>query len=92
MSLESAICSSFSALTSLVDYRLVLDFPSSRSESRQTAILTLDNQFVQSHATHFRVLNVSLAYLSPGARLQINMPTELPPRASAQIGVSFRLS
>lgn len=32
--------------------------------------------------THFSVLKVSLAYLSPGARLQINIPTELPPKAS----------
>jgi hypothetical protein len=39
--------------------------------------------------THLRVLSVSLAYLSPGARLQINMPTELPPRASVLAIVSL---
>lgn len=40
---------------------------------------------------HFSVLRVSCRNLVPGARLQMRRPTELPPRASCRMRVSFEL-
>jgi hypothetical protein len=70
--------------TSFIHYWFVLDLSSSSGESNHKAYSASRLILIEWKSTYFSVLNVSLAYLSPGAKLQINIPTELPPSASVE--------
>lgn len=62
-----------------------------RPDSKANACVSACRWGEEGTDAYFSVLRVSCRNLVPGARLQMRRPTELPPRASCRMRVSFEL-
>lgn len=77
--------------TSFVHHRFILDVLRAHGKTTCLSMLeTIDNAKSGLDGNpHLSVFKVSCLNLTPGARLQIKRPTELPPSASWSRRVSF---
>lgn len=77
--------------TSLVDHWFVLNVLGPDCKTNVT-YQRYDGIYHMYNSTHFSVFRVSCRNFTPGARLQIRRPTELPPRASCRrrVNLEFR--